>query len=154
MAVDFESESWEQTDPSYVQAYIVSAFLLVGLLGIAGHQVPLTPMTGLFFAVWFGTLLYWLVQNSRAERRFASDRISISDGQVRHTFRYTVTEAPHTEIDDASLTEVRVHSGTPIGIELIGSAGSDFVFLPTSAAVDRFRAALVRLNPAIVFHEA
>ena len=43
MAVVFESESWEQTDPSCVQAYIVSAFLLVGLLSVAWRQVPLTP---------------------------------------------------------------------------------------------------------------
>ena len=137
-----------------MQAYIVSEFLLVGLLSVAWRQVPLTPLTALFFTVWCGTLFYWLVQNSRAERRFASDRISIFDGQVTHSFHYTVTEAAHTRIDVASLTEVRVHSGTPIGIELIGAAESDFLFLPSSGAVERFRAALERLNPAIEFREA
>lgn len=154
MPSDFESESWEQTDPTYVQAYVVSFFLLIGFLGVASAQVPLTPLSGLFIAAWSGTLLYWLAQNRGAERRFASDRIRIVDGQVTHTFRYTVTEAAHTEIDVADVAEVRVHSGTPIGIELIGPKDSDFFFLPDPGQVARFRSTLERLNPDITFREA
>src|SRR4051812_37747262 len=73
MEPDFEAESWESTGPSYVQSYVVSAFILIGILTIASNRVPATPLSILFFSVWFGAFFYWLVQNRRAERTFASD---------------------------------------------------------------------------------
>src|SRR5262245_21998530 len=98
MEPDFDSESWEQTGPSYIHSYVVSAFILVGFLAIAHHEVPVTPLSLVVFSVWFGAFFYWLIQNRRAERTFASDRVTVANGRIAHTFRYTITEAEFTEM--------------------------------------------------------
>ncbi len=149
MDPEFQSESWERTGPSYIQAYIVSAFLLVGILSIASWRVPLTPLTLIFMSVWFGGFVYWLVQNRHAERTFASDRITVADGRVAHTFRYTITEAEHTDMAVSDIKKIKVHSGEPIAVELIGSHDSDFFMLPNMETVLRLERALLKLNPHI-----
>ena len=149
MEPDFQSESWEQTGPFYGQSYVVSAFLLIGLLSIAWWQVPLTSLTLVFFGAWFGGLVYWLIQNRRAERTFASDRITIAGGRVAHTFRYAITEVAHSEITVAELKEMKVYAGDPIAIELIGENDDDFFMLPNLEAVARLEATLLKQNPNI-----
>jgi hypothetical protein len=149
MEPEFQSESWEQTGPSYFQSYSVSAFLLVGILSIASWRMPLTPMTFIFMSVWFGGLVYWLVQNRHAERTFASDRITVANGRVSHTFRYTITEAEHTDMAVSDIKTMKVHSGEPICIELIGSHDFDFFMLPNMEAVTRLEKALLKQNPNI-----
>lgn len=146
---EFQSESWELTGPSYVQSYVVSAFLLVGILSIASWRVPLTPMTFIFMSAWFGGFVYWLIVNRHAERTFASDRITVADGRVAHTFRYTITEAKHTDIAVAEIKQMKVHAGEPIAIELIGETDSDFFLLPNPDAVARLEATLLKQNPNI-----
>ncbi|MEQ8635642.1 hypothetical protein [Gimesia maris] len=145
----FQSESWEQTGPSYIQSYIVSAFLLVGILSIASARVPLTPMSFIFMSLWFGCFLYWLVQNRHAERTFASDRITVADGHVSHTFRYTITEAEHTDMAVTDIKKIKIHSGTPIAVELIGEHGGDFFLLPNMQAVTRLEEVLLKHNSNI-----
>ena len=149
MEPDFQSESWEQSGPSYVQSYVVSAFILIGFLGLASSRVPLTPDVWIFFTAWFGAFFYWLIQNRRAERTFASDRITVANGRVTHTFRYANPEAEHSDIPVDEITEIRVHSGTPIAVELIGSSDSDFFMLPNEDQLERLRTTLQRLNPKI-----
>lgn len=149
MDPDFQSESWEQTGPSYIQSYIVSAFLLVGILSIASWRMPLTPMTLIFMSVWFGAFFYWLVQNRHAERTFASDRITITDGRVSHTFRYTITEAEHTDMLIADIKSIKIHSGQPIAIELVGDRDSDFLMLPDMETVTKFKETLLEQNSEI-----
>ncbi len=100
-------------------------------------------------SVWFGGLVYWLIQNLRAERTFASDRITVTNGRVTHTFRYTVTEAEHTDMLVADIRKVKIHAGKPISIELIGEHDHDFLILPDLASVDRFTKALLTENPNI-----
>ena len=75
--------------------------------------------------------------------------MTIADGRVTHSFRYAVAEAVHSQIDVADLTEVRIHTGMPIGVELIGSNGSDCLLLPNPEQADQFRWTLLRLNPGI-----
>ena len=147
MEPDFQSESWEQTGPSYVQAYIVSAFVLVALLTVAAHRVPLTPLFGIFFSIWFGMCVYWIVENRHSERTFASDRITVANGRVTHCFRYAIPEALHSEMDVNDIKEMKVHFGEPVAIELIGSKDSDFFMLPNQDQVELLRLALQRLNP-------
>lgn len=149
MEPDFQSESWEQTGPSYVPSYIVSAFLLIGLLNIAWWQVPLTPLTLIFFTAWFVGLIYWLIQNRHAERTFASDRITVAGGRVAHTFRYAITEVAHSEVNMAEVKQMKVHAGDPIAIELIGENDGDFFMLPNLEAVARLEATLLKQNPNI-----
>jgi hypothetical protein len=152
MNPDFQNETWKQTGPSYIQSYVVSAFILVGLLCVAHYRTPLTPLTGLVFAVWFGFLFYMLIQNWRAERTFASNRITVADGRLTHSFRYAVTEAEFSTMDVNDIVEMKVHSGEPgemIAVELIGAADSDFFLLPDEVQVNRLQSTLQRLNPAI-----
>ncbi|MCH7726396.1 MAG: hypothetical protein IH991_07970 [Planctomycetes bacterium] len=149
MEPDFQSESWEQTGPSYIQAYVVSAFILVGVLSIAFHQVPMTPLSLVFMSVWFGMFFFWLIQNRRAERTFASDRITVENGRVAHTFRYTITEAEYSGIAVDEIKQMKVHSGNPIAIELVGESDSDFFMLRNEDQVDRFVHTLLELNPNI-----
>jgi hypothetical protein len=146
---DFQSESWEQTGPSYVQTYIVSAFVLMGLLGIAWNGVPFSLTAMLFFSLWFGTAFFWIWQNRRAERTFASDRITVHNGKLTHSFRYTFTEAVHVELDVNRIETIQIHTGELIGVEVVGKSESDFVFLPDPARADRFVQTLRRLNPGI-----
>ena len=149
MEPDFQSESWEQTGPSYIQAYVVSAFILVGILSIAFHRVPVTPLTLIFMSVWFGGFVYWLMQNRHAERTFASDRITVANGRVSHTFRYTITEAEYSSVAVAEIKQMKVHSGDPIAVELIGDSDSDFFMLPNPDVVARLERILLAQNPNI-----
>jgi hypothetical protein len=149
MNPEFESESWEQTGPSYIQAYVTSAFILIGILSIASHQVPVTPLSLFFLSIWFGMFFYWLIQNRRAERTFASDRIIVANGQVEHTFRYAVTEAKHSAMAVSEIKHIKVHDGQPIAIELIGETDTDFFWLPNYDQVKRFEDTLLKLNPRI-----
>lgn len=150
MEPDFQSESWEQTGPSYNQAYVASGFLLICIISTASHRIPLTPMTLISMSLWLGALIYWLVQNHRAERTFASDRITVAKGRVSHTFRYIITEAEHTDMAVADIKHMKIHSGEPIAIELIGEHGYDFFLLPNMKAVTRLEETLIKQNPNIL----
>ncbi len=149
MDPDFESESWDPTGPSYIQAYVVSVFILIGIVSVALAQVPVTPLTLIFFSVWFGVLLFWLIQNRRAERTFASDRITVANGRVCHTFRYAITEAEHSSVAVADIKQMKVHFGDAIAVELIGERESDFFVLPNPDAVGRLERSLLAQNPNI-----
>jgi hypothetical protein len=149
MEPDFEAESLESTGPSYVQSYVVSAFILIGILTIASNRVPATPLSILFFSVWFGAFFYWLVQNRRAERTFASDRIVVANGRVAHTFRYTITEVEHISMAVNEIKRMKIHPGEAIAIELVGEKESDFFWLPNDEQVRRLEQTLLKLNPAI-----
>ena len=149
MEPEFECESWEQTGPSYVQSYVVSAFILVVILSIAFHQVPVTSLSLIFLSVWFGAFFYWQIKNRRAERTFASDRITVANGRVAHTFRYAITEAEHSVMAVKDIQQMKVHAGHPIAIELIGEADSDFFLLPNEDQVSRLERTLLELNPNI-----
>lgn len=149
MPSDFESESWERDGPSYVPTYVLSAFVLLGLLGIAANGLPVSTLSVLFFAIWFGLALLWIWQNHRAERTFSSDRIVVREGKVTHSFRYTITEAVHQEVDVEDIQEIAIHSGDPIGIELIGQHDSDFFFFPSRDKAEQFTQTLSELNPKL-----
>jgi hypothetical protein len=106
-------------------------------------------MTLIFMSVWFAGFVYWLIQNRHAERTFASDRITVVDGRVSHTFRYTITEAEHTHMPIADIKQMKVHSGEPIAIELVGEHDVDFFMLPNMTAVARLEEVLLKHNPNI-----
>ena len=100
-------------------------------------------------SVWFGGLVYWLIQNRHGEHMFASNRITVADGRVSHTFRYAITEAEHNDMLVADIKQMKIHSGEPIAIELFGERDGDFLILPNMAAVARLEAALLKHNPNI-----
>ena len=151
MPKEFEYEVFEQEGPSYVPSYIMSGFVLVGLLSIA--SAPLTLASGLFFTAWFGVFFIWMVRNSRDQRWFASDRLVVANGQFSHTFRYAVTEAEHAIVDISDIHTINVTEGDRVTIELIGFKESDFCVLPSTAKVDELLAAITKHNPHIAINK-
>lgn len=144
-------EVFEEDPPSYVPSYIMSAFVLVALLGLAAHDRPLWPPTiaHAFMALWFGILFRWMLQNARERRLFLSNRLTVTDEFYRHTFRYAVAEATPVEIPVAEIETVRVSADEPRWIEVNGKSDGDMYFLPRGADVDELVAALTAANPAI-----
>jgi hypothetical protein len=144
-------EVFEEDRPSYVPSYVMSAFVLAGLLGVVGHDQPVWPLKlgHVFMAAWFGVFFWWMLQNARSQRVFLSNRLTVADGVFRHTFRYAVAEATHVEIPVAEIESVRVSADEPPRIEVNGKSDGDFYFLPRGADVDELVAALTAANPAI-----
>jgi hypothetical protein len=149
MTEEFEFEAFEQNGPSYFPSYVMSGFVLVGVLSIASNQEPLSLTSGIFFGLWFGVFFVWMIRNSRDQRWFASDRLLIADGYFSHTFRYAVTEAEHARIEITDIHTIKVTDGVPISIELLGHKESDFCILPSEAKIDELVSALTRRNPNI-----
>jgi hypothetical protein len=144
-------EVFEEDPPSYLPSYIMSAFALLALLGMARHGIPLWPLSAVHVAmvVWFGILFRWMLQNARSQRLFSSNRLTVADGVYRHTFRYAVAEVTHVEIPVAEIETVRVSGDEPRRIEVNGKSDGDLYFLPRGANVDELVAALTAANPAI-----
>ena len=144
-------EAFDEDPPSYVPSYIMSAFVLVAVVGLAVHGVPAWPPTAghVFLVIWFGILFRWMLLNARAQRLFLSDRLSVTNEAYRHTFRYAVSEATHVEIPVADIEEVRLSTAEPRRIEVIGKGDGDLYFLPRAANIDDLVAALTAANPAI-----
>jgi hypothetical protein len=144
-------EAFDEDPPSHIPSYIMSAFVLVAVFGLAFHGVPAWPpsLGHLFMVVWFGILFRWMLLNARERRLFLSDRLTVTNEVFRHSFRYAVSEATHVEIPVAEIEEVRVSADEPRRIEVIGKSDGDLYFLPRGADVDELVAALTAANPAI-----
>jgi hypothetical protein len=143
-------EVFEEDRPCYIQSYIMSGFLLVGVVAVA-DRVPVWPLsvTHVFLAIWFGVLFYWIVLNARQQKLFISHRLAVTADTYRHSFRYAVTEATHVEIPLSQITEVRVCAEQPRMIEVTGVSDSDVYFLPPSADLEQLVAAIKAGNPAV-----
>ena len=74
-------EVFEEDPPSYVPSYVMSAFALVAVLGLAAHGVPAWPPTAghVFLVVWFGILFRWMLLSAREGRQFLSNRLTVTD---------------------------------------------------------------------------
>ena len=144
-------EVFEEDPPSYLPSYIMSGFVLVAVIGLAGYGLPLWPPTiaHAFLALWFGILFRWMLQNARAQRLFLSNRLTVTDAVYRHTFRYGVAEATHVEIPISEIETVRVYGDDPARLEVMGKSDNDLYFLPQTANIDELVAALKAANPAI-----
>lgn len=149
MEPQFQTDDWEQDGPSYAQSYICSFFIVAGLIVIVSGGVPFNPLAVFFFAIWFGAFIYWFTQNRHGERTFASNRITIVNGRLTHTFRYAVTEADHLSIDLSEIIEMRVHSGESIAIEMKSESNEIFFVLSSLEQLARFEAAVKQSNPNI-----
>jgi len=144
-------EVFEEDKPSYVPSYIMNGFVVVALVSIAYHRVPLWPLSLAhpFFAVWFGILFVWMLQNARERKLFLSHRLTVTKETFTHSFRYVVAEAKHVEIPLAEIEEVRISADEPRYITVIGKSDSDIYFLPRSAQIEPLIKALQAGNPAI-----
>ena len=146
-----EYEVFDEERPTYIPAYIMSGFVLLGVVGLAFHRVPIWPPTlgHLFLAAWFGVLFYWILADRRQQRMFSSFRLRVTDTTYFHTFRYAVAEATHVELPLAEIRQVKISPTEPRYIEVQGKSDDDLYFLPPSADIDRLLAALKKGNPAI-----
>lgn len=146
-----EYEVFDEERPTYVPCYIMSTFVLIGVVSLAYYRVPLWPLTLAhpFFAVWFGVLFYWILLETRQRRMFLSNRLRITNESYAHTFRYAVSEAPHVELPLAEIEEIKISPGEPRYLEVKGKSDDDVYFLPPSADVERLLAAFKKGNPAI-----
>jgi hypothetical protein len=144
-------EVFEEDKPSYVPSYIMSAFVLMGIVALAYYRVPLWPLSlaHVFLAVWFGVLFVWMLRNARETRQFLSQRLTVTADTYRHSFRYAIAEATHVEMPIAEIESVRVSADEPLYIEVIGKSDSDVYFLPRTADVEPLIAALRAGNAAI-----
>jgi hypothetical protein len=151
MTDSVEYEVFDEERPTYVPSYIMSTFVLLGLVALAFHRVPLWPLTlaHAFFAVWFGVLFYWILLEQRQRRMFSSFRLRITDQTYAHTFRYAVTEATHFEMPLANIVQVKVSPDEPRYIEVKTDTDDDLYFLPPSADAERVVTALQKGNPGI-----
>jgi hypothetical protein len=151
MADTVEYEVFDEERPTYVSAYIMSTFVLLGIVALAYYRVPLWPLTLAhpFFAVWFGVLFYWILLESRQRRMFSSFRLRITDATYAHTFRYAVAEAMHVELPLAEIQQVKISPTEPRYLEVKSNSEDDLYFLPPSADIDRLLAAFKKGNPAI-----
>jgi hypothetical protein len=144
-------EAFEEDKPSYLPSYIMNTFVVVALIGLAYHRVPLWPLSLAhpFFAVWFGILFFWMLNNARERKRFSSQRLTITADTFKHSFRYALAEATHVEIPVAEIEQVRISATEPRFIEVIAKSDSDVYFLPSTADLEQLTAALRTVNPAI-----
>ena len=143
-------EVFEEDRPSYLPSYIMSGFVLVAVVSLAG-RVPLWPLSlpHLCLALWFGVLFRWMLLNARERRVFISHQLFASPETYKHSFRYAVAEAAFFEMPVSEIEEVRVSTGEPRYIEVIGKSEGDVYFLPRSADTEQLIAVLKAGNPAI-----
>ena len=144
-------EVWEEDKPSFLPSYIMSGFVLMGLIMLLRSEIPIWPprLAHLFLAVWFGCFFIWMLQNSRNRTSFSSFRLTITDEVYKHTFRYAIAEKPHVEIPIKEIQRIKVIRGTPDAIEVNAENDADIYFLPRNTDLDALVAALKRINPLI-----
>lgn len=143
-------EVFEEDPPSHISSYIMSGFVLAGLMGLAIH-VPFWPlsMAHVVVAIWFGILFVWILRDARQQKRFSSHRLTATSSTFKHSFRYAVAEATHVEIAVSDIVEIRVSQMEPRWIEVNGKTDSDIYFLPAEADLEQLIAVLKAGNPAI-----
>lgn len=151
MSDAIEYEVFEEDKPSYLPVYLMSVFVLLGLVTLGQRPLPLWPVSiaHFFWAIWFGIFFYWTLGYSRQQKTFMSHRLRVANGVFRHTFRYAVAEAEHVEIPLAEIVEVKVSSQEPRSILLTGKSDFDIYFLPASADLEQILAAIKSGNPDV-----
>jgi hypothetical protein len=146
-----EYEVFEEDRPSYLPSYFMSAFLLVGVGSLGYYHLPFWPLSfaHVFLAVWFGVLFRWVLQNSRQQTMFSSNRLRVTNGIYEHSFRYAVTEASFVQMPIAEIEQIKISNSEPRYIVVTGKSNSDMYFLPPSADATLLVSALTAANPAI-----
>jgi hypothetical protein len=143
-------EVFEEDRPSYLPSYIMSGFVLVGVVSLANH-VPAwpPPLATVFLCVWFGVLFRWMLLNARAQRQFSSHRLTVTPTTYRHSYRYAVAEATEVEMPLASIREVRVSAAEPRLLEVFSESDQDAYFLPAGADLRPLVEAIREGNPRV-----
>lgn len=146
-----EYEVFEQDKPSFLPSYIMSAFVLLGIVSVWKAGLPLWPLGlgHLFFAIWFGVFFVWMLRNARSGRQFSSNRLVVTDTHFKHTFRYAIAEADFVEIPISEIKEVKILREATITIEVNAEHDFDLYVLPKGADPDRIVSALLKINPGI-----
>lgn len=152
MSERVEYEFFEEEKPTYLPAYIMSAFLLIGLLSMFRFPAPLWPPTvaHAVIAVWFGVFFRWMLVYGRQVRNYSSNRLTVTQQTYSHTFRYAVHEADFATLPVAEIVSIRINRhGDTSWIEVKATNGDDVFFLPDVASAKRVAAALTKANPNI-----
>lgn len=144
-------EVFEEDKPSYFPSYVLSGFVLLGILGLGIHDVPFWPLSlaHVFLGLWFGIAFYWMIRNARQQKLFTSNRLSVTADTFKQSFRYAVAESTFVEIPVSEIEEVTVSAEQPRYVEVRGKSESDMYFLPRGADVEQLVAVLKTANPAI-----
>lgn len=152
MTPTVEYEVFDEDRPSYFPSYIMSAFVLVGIIALVRAQIPVWPLTlgHVIVAVWFGVLFKWILRNARQQKLFMSNRLIVTDKEYKHSFRYAVSEATHIEMPLSEIKSIKPSSDEPRYVEVIGSSDFDIYFLPKSADTDELVQAMLAGNPDIL----
>lgn len=141
----------ERDVPSYLPAYLAGGMTLLGLYLLLEHPHPLWPVTisHVFFAVWFGFQFAMIRSVLKQRRDYSSQKLSIEDDRIRHTFRYFIEEKDFAEIPISSIQRVVISGKDPL--YLMASSSDDEVFFPfpRHGNIEDFVRNIQDLNPSV-----
>jgi hypothetical protein len=152
MSERVEFEFFEAEQPTYAPAYIMSTFLLIGLLSMFKFPHPLWPPTvaHAVITVWFGVCFRWMLVYSRQMRLYSSSRLTVTQETYSHTFHYAVHEGDFVTLPVTEIVSIQINRGADTTwIEVKATNGDDVFFLPDVASAKRVAEALTKVNPCI-----
>ena len=151
MNSNVEYEVFDEYEPSYLSAYIMSVFVLLGIGSVAQSQMPLWPITmaHVFLVVWFGVLFKWILDLRRVRRVVQSSRLSVTNGLYKHSVRYAVEEYLDFEIPLAEIESIKLSTTEPQYIKVTSKTDEDVYFLPENTDFAALSDALLAGNEDI-----